>query len=161
MRMILLILTVSGLLYGAYTRDAATQTVYDSETDLTWQDNEEVSSTTRTWSDAIDYCENLDFAGKQDWRLPNFNELYMIADRTTYNPAMHMDAVNGFQNVTSNLYWSSATYASDSGYAWMVSFDNGFGHWYYKTISIYVRCVRSGQIVPSPVSVPLLMYLLN
>ena len=170
MRVILLILTAVSLLFGAYTRDATLNTVYDDETSLTWQDEPYTAQELDAydnfdgsehgkvlqWANAIDYCEDLDFAGVQDWRLPNFNELYMIADRSTYNPAMHMDAVNGFQNVTSGNYWSSTTYASDSSGAWAVYFGHGYDYWNFKTGSYYVRCVRSGQIAPlntSPVAI--------
>lgn len=153
MRAILLILTAASLLFGAYTRDATTNTVYDDATGLTWQDDGSVTVNPKTWSDAIDYCENLDFAGKQDWRLPNFNELYMIADRSRVNPAI--DPV--FQDVTSGNYWSSTTGASGSSGAWAVDFYGGDDNWLDKTGSYYVRCVRSGQIAPSTpsVSVPL------
>lgn len=83
----------------------------------------------------------------------------MIADRSTHNPAMHMDATSGFQNVTSDGYWSSTTGASVSGVAWVVGFYCGADYWNFKAHSNYVRCVRGGQIVPSTppaaVSVPL------
>ncbi len=162
MRAILLILIAVNLLFGAYTRNATLDTVYDDETNLTWQDDGNVSINPKKWSDAIDYCEALDFAGVQDWRLPNFNELYMIADRSTYGPAMHMDATSGFQNVTSSYCWSSTTVASVSYNAWRVYFYNGNDYWYGKTNSFYVRCVRSGQIAPLNTSlVPTLMYLLD
>ncbi len=162
MRMLFLILTVSGLLFGAYVRDAATNTVYDDATGLTWQDDGNVSIDPKTWNDAIEYCENLDFAGKQDWRLPNFNELYMIADRSRTNPAMHMDAANGFQNVASSFYWSSTTLASDTSDAWRVNFNKGYDSARDKTLSAFVRCVRDGQIVPSETFlIPTVMYLLQ
>jgi hypothetical protein len=46
---------------------------------------------------------------------------------------------------TSYYYWSSTTYASDSSYAWSVSFDYGFDYWGDKTGEYSVRCVRGGQ----------------
>ena len=39
-------------------------------------------------------------------------------------------------------YWSSTTVASDSSYAWIVFFDNGFDNWGSKTDSVSVRCIR-------------------
>jgi len=155
MKAILLILTAGSLLFGAYTRDAATETVYDDGTSLTWQDNEVVKTTTRTWSEAIEYCENLDFAGVQDWRLPNINELLSMTDPTRVDPAV--DPI--FTNVASHLYWSSTTHAGGTTDAWFVAFRHGYVGNNDKTYySYYVRCVRSGQIVPSAsaVSVPLL-----
>ncbi len=154
-------MSVSALLFAAYTRDAASNTVYDDATNLIWQDEpytvEEASAyidgsehgKVLQWANAIDYCEALDFAGQSDWRLPNFNELYMITDDSTYGPAMHMSISNGFVNVaSSSFYWSSTTVASDTGNAWSVHFYYGVDYWYYKTDSHYVRCVRDGQIAP-------------
>ncbi len=128
---------------SSYTRDNSNDTVYDSDTNLTWMDDANVSSQTKTWIAAIDYCEALDFAGVQDWRLPNFNELYMIADRTTYNPAI--DAT--FESTAASVYWSSTTVASNTSYEWGVSFYYGNDAMFGKTGSHYVRCVRDGQII--------------
>jgi hypothetical protein len=46
---------------------------------------------------------------------------------------------------TSNYYWSSTTYASDSSYAWLVFFDGGYDGWDDKTYEGSVRCVRGGH----------------
>ncbi len=46
---------------------------------------------------------------------------------------------------TSSNYWSSTTAASDSSYAWFVSFGNGPDHWYDRTYEYRVRCVRGGH----------------
>jgi len=32
-----------------------------------------------TWSEALEYCQNLDYAGISDWRLPNIKELVLSA----------------------------------------------------------------------------------
>ena len=34
-----------------------------------------ISTHTDEWIGAIDYCESLDLGGKNDWRMPNINEL--------------------------------------------------------------------------------------
>lgn len=70
-------MSVSMLLLGAYIRDSVTQTVYDDATNLTWQDDVSVKNANnkKDWSEAIAYCEALDVAGVQDWRLPNVNSI--------------------------------------------------------------------------------------
>jgi len=60
------------------------------------------------WQESIDYCEDMSFAGHDDWRLPNFNELYSIGDRSKSNPAIK----DAFVNVSSSNYWSSTTRVS-------------------------------------------------
>lgn len=34
----------------------------------------------QNWCEALAYCENLTFAGHDDWRLPNIRELQSIVD---------------------------------------------------------------------------------
>jgi len=142
MRTILLIMIGLSVASQAqrFTRDATTQIVTDTQTHLQWQDDAAVKSNSSDWASAITYCEALNFGGKDDWRLPNFNELYYIADRSIYDPALS----SVFTNVVSSNYWSSTTVASSSSYAWNVNFNNGNDDWYDKSSSLFVRCVRGG-----------------
>jgi EAL domain-containing protein (putative c-di-GMP-specific phosphodiesterase class I) len=94
------------------------------------------------WTDAIDYCEALSLGGHDDWRLPNFNELYSIADRSKRNPAIDTTV---FENVVSDYYWSSSTVVGSENAAWSVHFDAGDDRLSDKSIRYYVRCVRAGQ----------------
>jgi len=34
------------------------------------------------WEEALEFAENLDYAGFSDWRLPNAKELHSIVDYT-------------------------------------------------------------------------------
>ena len=139
MRQILLIMIgLSAFSYGDFTRDNATQVVTDNTTGLQWQDDANI---TKTWTQAIDYCESLTLGGYSDWRLPNFNELYFMADRSKRNPAID----SAFQNVVSYYYWSSTTVVGYEDTAWNVYFYYGYDYWDYKSNSHYVRCVRDGQ----------------
>jgi hypothetical protein len=119
----------------------ADKMVTDSSTALVWQDDAEAKTTEKAWTDAIDYCEALALEGHTDWRLPNFNELYYITDKSKSNPAM--DAT--FQNVVSSLYWSSTTFSGTSSNAWFVAVNVGGQGNYPKGNNLYVRCVRDGQ----------------
>ena len=139
MRKILLIMIGLSLFAQAdFTRDNSTQVVTDNSTGLQWQDDVNV---TKTWIEAIDYCETLTLATHTDWRLPNFNELYFIADRLKRNPAID----STFQNVVSSRYWSSTTVVGYEDNAWFVNFNDGGDFWRTKSYSNYVRCVRVGQ----------------
>jgi len=136
---ILSLFVVIGLLQADYIRDDSKGVVVDTSTNLMWQDD--VASVQKTWIEAISYCENLTIASYDDWRLPNFNELYMLADRSKSNPAISPV----FQNVVSDYYWSSTSVASYPDSAWDVYFNFGNDYWSYKDNSHYVRCVRAGQ----------------
>ena len=78
--------------------------VTDIETELQWQDDYRDNGNRvkkAKWIDAINYCENLKLGGYNDWRLPNFNELFYLANRSKANPAI--DSV--FKNTRSESYW--------------------------------------------------------
>ena len=144
MKTILLIMIgLSTFLSADFSRDA-NGIVSDSRTGLAWQDDYADNGNAvkqAIWTDALAYCEALTLGTHNDWRLPNFSELYGIADRTTFNPAMNAT----FTNVISNYYWSSTTYASNTSYAWVVFFNDGDDSNFAKSYSLYVRCVRDGQ----------------
>jgi len=127
--------------------------VTDNQTHLQWQDepytaeeataysNDTENGKVLYWTSAIAYCEDLSYGGNDDWRLPNFNELYSIADRSRYNLAI--DSI--FVNVVSSGYWSATTDASYTSNAWVVVFNNGNDDVRDKSDNRYVRCVRGGQ----------------
>ncbi|ETR68272.1 MAG: hypothetical protein OMM_04657 [Candidatus Magnetoglobus multicellularis str. Araruama] len=50
-----------------------------------------------------------------------------------------------FPNTMSSFYWSSTSYAYDTGYAWGVYFTYGYDNYDDKDSSYYVRAVRGGQ----------------
>ena len=121
--------------------DNGNGTVTDTETGLMWQQDE---SGAMTWEEALNYCEDLDLAGYEDWRLPNRNELQSIVDYTRFNPAMDRTA---FPGAMSSGYWSSTTipHPWDTHVARLVFFNNGGVSGYPKLDIFYVRAVRNGQ----------------
>ena len=134
---------LSTFLSADFTRDA-NGIVSDSTTRLAWQDDYADNGDAvkhSNWADALSYCEALTLGGNDDWRLPNFNELYSIGDRSTFNPAID----STFTNVITNGYWSATTYASLTRHAWVVGFNYGVAYNRDKSHSYYVRCVRDGQ----------------
>jgi hypothetical protein len=109
-------------------------TVTDSVTNLEWLDDE--ASPSENWQVAIDYCEAKNIDSKDDWRLPNVNELSTLLDSD--------DRDSIFTN-TSASYWSSTTHATDTINAWLVYFNDGSQDISLKSNSVSVRCVRAGQ----------------
>jgi hypothetical protein len=122
-------------------------TVTDTCTGLVWQkDTADVSGNGSigdedriTWQGALQYCDGLDFAGHDGWRLPNMRELLSIVDDGRYGPSI--DPVFG---AVSNYYWSSSSGVLNPDLAWYVNFHDGYVYSGRKAEGNYVRAVRSG-----------------
>ena len=135
--------------YPRFT-DNGDGTVTDNLTGLMWAKNANLDNGTMTWTDAIDYANNLsmgsDGCGSSyaDWRLPNVKELESQIDHSYFNPPLPSDYP--FLNVQSDLfYWTSTASASNTSIAWNVNMYNGVVNFGTKTNGDYVWPVRSGN----------------
>jgi hypothetical protein len=110
--------------------DNGNGTTTDNATGLTWlqQDSGAFKSGTKgdgslNWEEALAWCESLDYAGVNDWRLPNAKELHSIVDYTRSPATTNSAAIdpmfqatylpngvnnNGYANYAH--YWSSTTH---------------------------------------------------
>lgn len=110
--------------------------VYDSKTQLYWQSNP--STKKFTWDEAKDYCQNLTYGGKIDWRLPNLYELKSLMDYKKYI------VTNRIKIKTYNWYWTSSVTDNDNSIPWGVDFNRGDG-WYHKSRRSYALCMRENE----------------
>ena len=118
-------------------------TVIDTDTQLEWQDNSDVSSS--FWSGAITYCHDLELDNKDDWRLPNINELKSIVLETQYAPTIDKK----FKFTKNYRYWSSTRRKNINNHYWIINFKNGIVDSLYNTNNAtyysYIRCVRDAD----------------
>ncbi len=121
---------------AAYT-DNGNQTITDRNTGLTWVEFDE--GIQRTWEDALSYCNELSFAGHNNWRLPSKFELESIVDYGQFYPAIKQPF-----SCQRSFYWSSTPHAANPVYAWSVYCLDGADHWVHRSNNYYVRCVRDG-----------------
>ncbi len=116
-------------------------TISDNKTGLMWEKLSDDGSihdqdTTYTWPDAfavkIAALNTGSFAGHNDWRLPNVNELGSLVSYGTLNPSIdgifNVDCQPGRDVLSCSCtpltaFWSSTTYLSDPARAWQANFD--------------------------------------
>jgi len=120
---------------------AATDTVADTTTGLTWQRVAEPADGLGgyNWADAGVYCRSLALAGQSSWRLPTPKELQSIVDIRKRQPAMNTSL---FQGPMGADLWSSEPDLDDATLAFSVIFSDGAIIREAVSDRNEVRCVR-------------------
>jgi hypothetical protein len=121
--------------------------VYDVCTGLIWQKNTAdvngdsviTPADKLPWCDALIYCEDLVFAGYDDWRLPNVRELESIVHYGRFDPAMAP-----VFRTESMPYWTSTTFVDDPDLKWVIDCASGIVNVEFDWYARYVRTVRGG-----------------
>ena len=108
------------------------------------------------WNKLVDAASSEQLCGFADWRVP---DLYELASLVRCRGGSYQNLGSGcsgsyqkptietkyFPNTQSNLYWSASPNASNSNYAWRLSFGNGYDLNNGRGDDYHVRLVRSGQ----------------
>ena len=109
--------------------------IIDTSTTYMWQDDT-TNTSTMTWVDANNYCNSLAL-NNIVWTLPNFNQLFMLSNRSKITPAIDL----AFTSIKNDQYWTSSTNMRDETKAWIVDFNDGSISSEDKTSTKYVRCI--------------------
>ncbi|NOH97393.1 DUF1566 domain-containing protein [Vibrio sp. 99-70-13A1] len=146
--------------------DNGNGTVTEKVTNRMWQQN--IDYNRRDWESSIQYCEALDYAGYNDWRLPNFKEMISIGDFNKVNPSIDEKF---FPNTPSKfLFWTSTAKVgtekqnfrplparklkqpeemydlrgkAGGSLRWAVGYAVGAGYGLNEDIPYYARCIRN------------------
>jgi len=123
--------------------DQGNGTVTDNLTGFMWTKDAQEIKGTKKWNDALTLCNNFNFAGYTDWRLPNVRELLSLIDFGEHDPALPVN--HPFTNVQFIFYWSSTTYDAIPKHSWGVYVYNGYVYNYHKITEGYVWPVRNDR----------------
>ena len=137
--------TVVDNITTGFSRDNRLEVVRDNIYKLMWQDGD-LPLYRMAYDEAVHYCENLNFAGFDDWRLPTVKELLSITDDTRFEPAINKAFKNVAYETTDHRgerwYWSQTKSAGASSSVWVVNSNDGFVGWRDVSSRRFVRCVR-------------------
>lgn len=114
---------------------AAEETVTDNVSGLIWQKQ---YASSKSWAEALSYCEELTTSGHYDWRLPNRNELASLIDFEKAD-----GAVSDFPAIAAKGFWTSTSSLTEATKAWAVDFATGTISAEQKAETNYLLCVRS------------------
>jgi len=120
-------------------RDNTLGVVIDQKNQLMWVDKLEILKKKMSHQDATKFCENLQFAGYNNWRIPKIEEYLLIVDktnqRTNTNRAFKYKIKSGFW--AKKAHWRTLWFYAD--YIYFVS---GTAYYDSRHKLKYVRCVR-------------------
>jgi hypothetical protein len=115
--------------------------VYDTKTNLTWQ--QVISKGMYTQGESVSHCATLGLNGVT-WRLPTMREILTIVDPSVAPPGPTIDAT-AFPNTPVGFYWSATQYSGTPEKYWSAQFQFGFAYGNTLTDTSYARCVSSGR----------------
>ena len=110
-------------------------TITDRATGLMWMTRD--SRRTMNWQQALEYAENLDYAGYDDWRLPNVKELHSIVDYRrapdASSPSDRGPAIDPIFDLTSpeSWFWTGTTLEENLEGVY-VCFGRGLSAWKFQ-----------------------------
>ena len=103
-----------------------------------------------TYQQAIDYCDNLNYAGFSDWRLPAPEEFATIINFGKNAPAIDTD-IFPVPGTTQKIFWTYTASSYSNGKSWSVDFTKGETREENASSNyFYARCVRGGENLIAP-----------
>ena len=103
-----------------------------------WLRNGNLAGKGMKWADAMEWVKKLNCGDFRDWRLPTREEFELFVKRGGGYSSKWF-----FNDVQADGYWSSSTYANNTGSAWVVNMSDGYVDCGSKYSSYYVWPVRS------------------
>ena len=124
---------------------------YLASADLCWQHPKAAES--YVWTDAIEYCDNLDMGGRTDWYLPSRQDFINLlggcdSDVFSGNSGHCKPCPNNlpcgamFDSGAWDWYWSSSPSQNGPDWAWNIGFCVGKVGKDIVELASSVRCVR-------------------
>ena len=121
------------------------EAVLDRETGLVWEQS--LDQTARTWQNAHFACNQKTVGNRKGWRLPTIQDLSSLIDPSVPFPGPTLPLGHPFSNVVGSGIWSATSFASNTGFAWLMGLNTGGSGAFIKSDAFFAWCVRGGQAV--------------
>ncbi|APW64552.1 hypothetical protein LPB137_01195 [Poseidonibacter parvus] len=139
MKYLILFLIFVSLLDAQIYRKSS-KVVVDTNAKLMWVDDISVVKVLKTHDEAIDYCEQLSFAGYSNWRIPKIEEFELIVDKKNFKNYIK----KAFKYNVPDGYWAQKSHWRTLWfYADYMHFVSGTPYFDSRHKNKYVRCIRN------------------
>jgi hypothetical protein len=133
------------LLIALCTYGFAQSIYYDPTSKLTIADEKDAPKL--SWTQAKEYCQELNLGGIKQWRLPTMVEMVSFEDRENKETFLKKE----LKHTHRYDYWSGTQDAMVEEYAWSQGLMyKAYNHTHNKKDKKYVRCVYSQKPTPKP-----------
>jgi len=140
MRYLFLLLITTLLYAGNFKRDNGREVVIDSEQKLMWSDTADNVKLELSHKEAVPYCENMEYAGYTNWRIPTADEFATIVDKK--NEKTYIDKTFRYNVPTG--YWALKAHVRTFWfYADYMNFVSGTLYYDNRNKNKFIRCVRN------------------
>ena len=140
MKYLLLLIVLLSFLDARIYRVSTREVVIDDSSKLLWQDDISVINTLKDHDVAETYCENLQYIGQSNWRLPKIEEFELIVDKKNtknyINKAFKYNVPDGYW--ASKAHWRTLWFYAD-----YMHFISGTAYYDSRHKEKYIRCVRN------------------
>lgn len=120
-------------------RDNTRNVVIDYENKLMWEDRIDNMKLMLSHKEAEPYCEKLNFAGYNNWRLPHIDEFKLIVDKRNKKNFIN----KAFRYNQKGPYWAeTAHFRTFWFYADYMHFISGTAYYDNRNKKKFIRCVR-------------------
>lgn len=141
--------------------------IYDDVLDITWLQDANFSKTSGhnstgllTWSEAIEWAEDLTYLDATNWRLPSVGEPQIVGYNQSTSELGHMFYNNlgltasqsvaqnqgPFVNLKTYRYWFDESLSSSEQYAWSMEMWKGYQTTRLKAETAFAWAVHDGDI---------------
>ncbi|MEK6823696.1 MAG: DUF1566 domain-containing protein [Nanoarchaeota archaeon] len=138
--------TGSAINENSKTKNCGDGTTFYEGENLCWQKSAKPEPA-KNWGDANDYCANLNLGKKDDWRLPEIDELRSLV--TIVPPEQVTIDTDFFTDTQTDYYWTATDYPNPKkeNTHWYVYFKTGYDGIAPDFKANYeARCVRDNKL---------------
>lgn len=119
--------------------DNGNGTVTDLRNNMIWEKG--ANQANYTWKDGVAYCEGLELAGENNWRLPSLEELEKITEF-----GRSQNVINPIFSCHEGNYWTATPHAASPGEYSTIGYFNAVSGAYPAEAAKLIRCV----LTPAP-----------
>lgn len=114
------------------------EAVLDKQTGLTWLRDADIAEKKMSWTDAVNFCQNIEIGTHRGWRLPTKREMITLLDTSQSAPALPVGHPFLHVGTIGSTYWTNTEDRGDKEIVWIVKMNLGIVEQYLKIFGSFI-----------------------